>query len=103
MERSKFEALVKQSVNRLPRAFREKLINVAIIVEDLAPASRPPVPASVVGRFRSSSSVACRCLSFASSLRGRSVTSLSRSSSLIIEKGHETEIHVELLVAVEQC
>ena len=37
MERSKFEALVEQAVNRLPRAFREKLTNVAIIVEDLPP------------------------------------------------------------------
>jgi len=38
MERSKFEALVEQAVKRLPRAFREKLTNVAIIVEDLPPA-----------------------------------------------------------------
>ena len=37
MERSKFEALVEQAVNRLPRAFRERLTNVAIIVEDLPP------------------------------------------------------------------
>jgi predicted Zn-dependent protease with MMP-like domain len=37
MERSKFEALVAQALDRLPRAFREKLTNVAIIVEDLPP------------------------------------------------------------------
>jgi predicted Zn-dependent protease with MMP-like domain len=35
MERSKFEALVAQALRRLPRTFREKLTNVAIIVEDL--------------------------------------------------------------------
>ncbi len=37
MERSKFEALVAQAVNGLPTTFREKLVNVAIIVEDLPP------------------------------------------------------------------
>ena len=37
MERSKFEALVTQALNGLPRTFREKLTNVAIIVDD-----RPP-------------------------------------------------------------
>jgi len=37
MERCEFEALVEQAVNRLPRAFREKLTNVAIIVEDFPP------------------------------------------------------------------
>lgn len=34
MERSRFEALVAQALDGLPRAFREKLANVAIIVED---------------------------------------------------------------------
>ena len=37
MERRKFEALVAQALHGLPRAFREKLANVAIIVEDLPP------------------------------------------------------------------
>ena len=37
MERSKFEALVAQALDGLPRTFREKLTNVAIIVEDLPP------------------------------------------------------------------
>lgn len=37
MERSKFEALVAQALHGLPRTFREKLTNVAIIVEDLPP------------------------------------------------------------------
>ena len=37
MERRKFEALVAQALHGLPRAFREKLTNVAIIVEDLPP------------------------------------------------------------------
>ena len=37
MERSKFEALVAQALDGLPKTFREKLTNVAIIVED-----RPP-------------------------------------------------------------
>ena len=36
-ERSKFEAFVAQALNGLPRTFREKLTNVAIIVEDLPP------------------------------------------------------------------
>jgi predicted Zn-dependent protease with MMP-like domain len=37
MERDKFEALVAQALHGLPKAFREKLTNVAIIVEDLPP------------------------------------------------------------------
>jgi len=37
MERTKFEALVAQALGNLPRTFREKLTNVAIIVEDLPP------------------------------------------------------------------
>jgi predicted Zn-dependent protease with MMP-like domain len=37
MERRRFEALVAQALHGLPRAFREKLTNVAIIVEDLPP------------------------------------------------------------------
>jgi predicted Zn-dependent protease with MMP-like domain len=37
MERNKFEALVAQALDGLPRTFREKLANVAIIVEDLPP------------------------------------------------------------------
>ena len=38
MERNKFEALVEQAVIDLPEAFRERLANVAIIVEDSPPA-----------------------------------------------------------------
>ncbi|HUI40460.1 MAG TPA: metallopeptidase family protein [Terriglobia bacterium] len=38
MERSQFEALVAQALDSLPRSFREKLTNVAIIVEDFPPA-----------------------------------------------------------------
>jgi predicted Zn-dependent protease with MMP-like domain len=38
MERDKFEALVEQALDDLPPAFRERLTNVAIIVEDLPPA-----------------------------------------------------------------
>lgn len=37
MERSKFEALVAQAWDGLPRRFRNKLANVAIIVEDKPP------------------------------------------------------------------
>ena len=37
MERRKFEAIVAQALRGLPKAFREKLTNVAIIVEDLPP------------------------------------------------------------------
>ena len=37
MERTKFEALVTQALDNLPKTFREKLTNVAIIVEDLPP------------------------------------------------------------------
>lgn len=35
MERSKFETLVAQVLNGLPRKFRDKLTNVAVIVEDV--------------------------------------------------------------------
>jgi predicted Zn-dependent protease with MMP-like domain len=34
---NKFEALVKEALDDLPRTFREKLANVAIIVEDSPP------------------------------------------------------------------
>ncbi len=37
MERDKFQALVAQALDDLPEAFRERLTNVAIIVEDLPP------------------------------------------------------------------
>jgi len=37
MERNKFEALVEEALIDLPEAFRQRLANVAIIVEDLPP------------------------------------------------------------------
>ncbi|HXX24807.1 MAG TPA: metallopeptidase family protein [Terriglobia bacterium] len=37
MEQREFEALVAQALDGLPEAFREKLTNVAIIVEDSPP------------------------------------------------------------------
>jgi len=37
MEQTRFEELVAQAVDDLPETFREKLENVAIIVEDLPP------------------------------------------------------------------
>jgi predicted Zn-dependent protease with MMP-like domain len=37
MERDKFEAIVAQALDDLPATFRERLTNVAIIVEDLPP------------------------------------------------------------------
>jgi predicted Zn-dependent protease with MMP-like domain len=37
MDRDKFEALVAQALDDLPAQFRERLTNVAIIVEDLPP------------------------------------------------------------------
>ena len=37
MERDKFEAIVAQALDELPAPFRERLTNVAIIVEDLPP------------------------------------------------------------------
>jgi len=37
MERDKFEAIVEQVLTELPAAFRQRLTNVAIIVEDLPP------------------------------------------------------------------
>lgn len=38
MDRSKFEEIVAQALEELPPPFRERLVNVAIIVEDLPPA-----------------------------------------------------------------
>jgi len=40
MEQSKFEELVALALDDLPEAFREKLTNVAIIIEDLPPPDR---------------------------------------------------------------
>ncbi|HXJ93850.1 MAG TPA: metallopeptidase family protein [Terriglobia bacterium] len=37
MERSKFQALVAEAFKGLPKSFREKLFNVAIIVDDQPP------------------------------------------------------------------
>ena len=36
MTRSEFESLVHSALRRLPRAFRDKLANVAVVVEDWA-------------------------------------------------------------------
>jgi hypothetical protein len=41
MDREKFEALVAQALDGLPRTFREKLTNVAVIVEDAPPSNTP--------------------------------------------------------------
>jgi predicted Zn-dependent protease with MMP-like domain len=49
MERTKFEALVAQALDGLPRTFREKLTNVAIIVEDLPP--KEPEGGLLLGLF----------------------------------------------------
>jgi len=49
MERSKFEALVAEALNGLPETFREKLTNVAIIVEDLPP--QEPESGLLLGLF----------------------------------------------------
>jgi len=37
MDRERFERLVEQALDDLPAAFRERLTNIAIIVEDLPP------------------------------------------------------------------
>ena len=37
MERSRFEEIVAEALDDLPETFRERLTNVAIIVEDLPP------------------------------------------------------------------
>ena len=37
MERERFESLVEQALENLPPRFRERLTNVAVIVEDLPP------------------------------------------------------------------
>ena len=36
MTRAQFEALVDRALRRLPRRFRDKLANVAVVVEDWA-------------------------------------------------------------------
>jgi predicted Zn-dependent protease with MMP-like domain len=36
MTRRKFEALVEKSLRKLPRAFKEKVANIAVVVEDWA-------------------------------------------------------------------
>jgi predicted Zn-dependent protease with MMP-like domain len=42
MDHNRFENLVEQALERLPKAFREKLTNIAIIVEDLPPQESEP-------------------------------------------------------------
>ena len=36
MNRAKFEALVESALKKLPRAFRQKMANIAVVVEDWA-------------------------------------------------------------------
>jgi len=49
MDREKFEALVEQALDSLPRTFRGKLTNVAIIVEDRPP--EEPAKGLLLGLF----------------------------------------------------
>lgn len=42
MDHERFEQLVEQALKRLPRVFREKLTNIAIIVEDMPPYEPEP-------------------------------------------------------------
>ena len=42
MDHERFETLVEQALERLPKAFRQRLTNVAIIVEDLPPEAPEP-------------------------------------------------------------
>lgn len=49
MERETFQALVTQALDGLPRTFREKLTNVAIIVEELPP--KEPEGGLLLGLF----------------------------------------------------
>jgi len=50
MEHRKFEELVAQALDGLPEAFREKLTNVAIIVED-SPPEEPKRGGLLLGLF----------------------------------------------------
>jgi len=50
MEHRKFEELVAQAIDGLPVAFREKLTNVAIIVED-SPPEEPDSGGLLLGLF----------------------------------------------------
>ena len=50
MDRKRFEKLLEQALERLPEAFRSKLTNVAIIVED-SPPSRPDRDGLLLGLF----------------------------------------------------
>ena len=51
MERDRFEELVEQELERLPRVFRERLTNVAIIIEDAPPVSRRERNSLLLGLF----------------------------------------------------
>jgi len=42
VDHKRFETLVEQALGRLPKAFRRKITNVAIIVEDLPPDEPEP-------------------------------------------------------------
>ena len=42
MDHAKFEKLVEQALQRLPKVFRDKLSNIAIIVEDEPPYEPAP-------------------------------------------------------------
>ncbi|MBZ5563308.1 MAG: metallopeptidase family protein [Acidobacteriia bacterium] len=49
MDRQRFEELVEQALERLPAAFRDRLTNIAIIVEDVPP--REPDGGLLLGLF----------------------------------------------------
>jgi predicted Zn-dependent protease with MMP-like domain len=46
MDHKRFERLVEQALERMPKVFRDKLSNIAIIVEDLPP--REPAPGTLL-------------------------------------------------------
>ena len=50
MDRARFEKLVEQELGRLPRLFRKRLTNVAIIVEDVPP-QEPDRDSLLLGLF----------------------------------------------------
>ncbi|HUI83549.1 MAG TPA: metallopeptidase family protein [Candidatus Binatia bacterium] len=44
MKREEFNRLVEEALDSLPREFRSRIQNVAVLVEDLPPGQKPPEP-----------------------------------------------------------
>ena len=96
MYQERFEKLVEQALKRLPRVFREKLTNIAIIIEDLPP--REPGPGTLLlGLFhgvpRTEKSTFAPTTPDRIFLYQKNIEAISRSDEEIRQQVRDTLLH----------